>query len=134
MLKITMNHILINFKYFGCHMSTKVHFLHGHSGKFSEKFVSYSEKHQERCRQDLSKVKNRYQGRYDEYMMPDYHWSIAWECPKDLYARKFQKRKKISFLLANKSKKMFQNCYFSIFIVPTISRKLHVALKFYIYS
>ena len=57
-------------------MSIKLHYLHNHLEHFPENLDDVSDEQGERFHQDISEMKSRYQGRWDQGMMADYCWCI----------------------------------------------------------
>ena len=68
--------LLSSFEDIGAKMSIKVHFLHSYLDRFPENLGTLSDKQGERFHQDVKEMEERYQGRWDAVMLPDYCWSI----------------------------------------------------------
>lgn len=83
-----------SYKALGCRMSLKIHYLHSHLDFFRSNLGDYSEEHGERFHQDMQRMEERYQGRWDEAMMGDYVWGLVRD---DSSVHKRQKRSKINF-------------------------------------
>ena len=66
----------------GVNMSIIVHFLFSHLERFPDNLGDYSEEQGERFHQDIKTMEERYQGRWDQHMMPDYCWNLLRDCPK----------------------------------------------------
>jgi hypothetical protein len=79
--KESVRNILDKFKLLGCNMSLKLNFLASHLDYFPPNLGAVSEEQAERFHQDLKDVEQRYQGRWDVYMMADYCWSVARDDP-----------------------------------------------------
>ena len=88
-----VNRLLESFHKLGCNMSIKVHFLHSHLDKFPINLGDVSDEQGERFHQDIKRMEELYQGRYDRNMMADYCWSLKRDCLDVQYARKSHKRK-----------------------------------------
>ena len=84
--------LLLNFKNLGSNISIKVHFLHSHLDRFPENCGDVSDEQGERFHQDIKKMEERYQGRWDTHMMADYCWSLQRDCQGLLHNRKSRKR------------------------------------------
>ena len=67
-----VNDILSHLKHVGCNMSIKLYYLNSHLDRFHETLGDYSEEQGERFHQDIRTMEERYQGRWDIHMMPDY--------------------------------------------------------------
>ena len=63
--------MLQKYQNLGCNMSLKVHFLNSHLDYFPENLGAVSEEMGERFHQDIQKMENRYQGRWNTSMMAD---------------------------------------------------------------
>ena len=85
--------MLNNFNQHGCNMSIKIHYLHSHLERFPENLGDLSEEQGERFHQDIKTMKERYQGRWNIYMIAAYCWSLQRDCPFQSHARKSYKRK-----------------------------------------
>ena len=88
-----VNRMPLAFRDFGCNMNIKLHFLNSHLDQFPDNLGAVSDEQREQFHQDLKIMEERYQGRWDKSMMPDYCWSIKRNCPDEVYKRKSDKRK-----------------------------------------
>ena len=67
-----MDVMLQNFQAFGARMSIKLYYLFSHLDYFPENPGDVSEEQGERLHQDIRTMEERYQGRWDSYMMADH--------------------------------------------------------------
>ena len=74
-------------------MSIKVNFLHCLEDKFLGDCSDVSDEQEERFQQDIKKIEERYQGRWDKRMMVDYWWSIKRDLNNAKHDRQPRKRK-----------------------------------------
>ena len=88
-----VGNMLSAFRYLGCKMSIKVHFLFSHLDKFPDNLGAVNDEQGERFHQDLMAVEEPYQGRGDRHMLADYCWSIKRDCLAMVFKRKNHKRK-----------------------------------------
>ena len=88
-----VNRLLESFHKLGCIMSIKVHFLHSHLDKFPINLGDVSDEQGERFHQDIKRMEELYQGRYDRNMMADHCWSLKRDCLNVQHAKKSHKRK-----------------------------------------
>lgn len=93
--------MLQNYQELGCLMSYKLHFLHSHLDYFPQNLGDYSEEQGERFHQDIKKMEQRYQGRWDINMLADYCWMLKRESVEKGKTRKenplhrsFEKKRK----------------------------------------
>lgn len=84
--------MLNKFKYLGCLMSLKVHFLNSHLDYFPDNLGDVSEEQGERFHQDIKLMEKRYQGRWNSNMMGDYCWSLHREVQQATHRRKSNTR------------------------------------------
>ena len=84
--------MLTNFQDLGTRMSTKIHCLFSHLGRFPENFGEVSEEQGERFHQTIKNMEMRYQGRWDSRMMSDYCWNLMRDSTQQDYKRKSYKR------------------------------------------
>ncbi|CAH2989105.1 unnamed protein product [Chilo suppressalis] len=63
----------------GCRMSLKIHFLHFHFSFFPSNLGVVSDEQGERFHQDVKKLEERFQGRWDTTMLGDYCWRLKRE-------------------------------------------------------
>jgi len=80
------------YKALGSRMSVKIHFLNLYFCHFSANLGVFSEEQGERFHQDISEMKTRYQGRWNETMMADYCWCLKRHNPTASHNRKLRKR------------------------------------------
>ena len=85
--------LLESFHKLGCNMSIKVHLLHSHLDKFPINLGDVSDEQGERFHQDIKRMEELYQGRYDRNMIADYCWSLKRDCVDVQYTIKSHKRK-----------------------------------------
>lgn len=72
----------------GCNISLNFHFLHSQLSFLSKNMGSVSDEHGKRFRPDISKIEERYQGRWEPTMNTDNCWSLARNTPEFRYNRK----------------------------------------------
>ena len=68
--------LLLSLRGLGCRISIKLHYLLSHLDKFPDNLGDVSEEQGDRFHQDIKVMEDRYQGRWDSYMMSDYCWSL----------------------------------------------------------
>jgi len=68
-------------------MSIKVHYLHSHLDRFPENLGDFSEEQGESFHQNLKIMEDRYQGRWDAYMIADYYWNLQSDCTNKTHSR-----------------------------------------------
>ena len=83
-----------SFKKLKCNMSLKVHFLHSHLSFFPENAAEVSDEHGERFHQDISKMENRYKGKWSPAMLADFCWTLQRDRPDTVYKRMSKYSKK----------------------------------------
>ena len=83
--------LLDSFHALGCNMSINVHFLKSHLNEFLANIGDVNYEHGERFHQDIKVMEERYQGRWNTYMMADYCWSIRRECVDLKHSRRSRK-------------------------------------------
>ena len=79
--------LLDSYQRLGCRMSLKIHFLHSHSEYSPENLEAVSDGQGERFHQDIQKIEQWYQGKWDPRMMGDYCWFLVRESDRH-YKRK----------------------------------------------
>ena len=84
--------LLKNLRDLGANMSIKVHFLQSHLDRFPENCGDVSDEQGERFHQDLKKMEERYQGRWDAHMIADYCWGLQRDDQNIKHSRKSRKR------------------------------------------
>lgn len=85
--KDLVDNLLQCYERLGCNMSLKIHFLHSHLDFFPENCGAVSDEHGERFHQEISKMEQRYQGKWSESMLADYCWTLIRESPATEYKR-----------------------------------------------
>ena len=85
--------MLSNFNKLGCNLNIEVYFLHSHLDRFPDNLGDLSEEQGERFHQDMKIMEERYQGRWNVYMMADYYCSVQRDCPGRSHSRKSYKRR-----------------------------------------
>ena len=83
-----VNEMFNSFKFFGCNMSIKVHYLHSHLDHFPENIRDTSEEQGERFHKGMEE---HYQGRSDMHTLANYCWSLKRDCCK-MHSRMPRKR------------------------------------------
>lgn len=83
-----VGNMLEKFRFLGCSMSVKIHFLHSHLDFFPENLGAVSEEQGERFHQDVRDMERKYQGRWDKNMLADYCWMLARDKPEAKHKRK----------------------------------------------
>ena len=83
--------LLDSFHALGCNMSINVHFLKSHLNEFLANIGDVNYEHGERFHQDIKVMEERYQGRWNTYMMADCCWSIRRECVDLKHSRRSRK-------------------------------------------
>lgn len=71
--------LLKKYQTMGCRMSLKIHFLHSHFDFFPPNLGMVSDEQGERFHQDLKRIEERYQGRWNAKMLADYCWFVIQE-------------------------------------------------------
>lgn len=74
-----VNDMLQAYEKMGCRMSLKMHFLHSHFSFFPPNLGAVSDEQGERFHQDVKKLEERYQGRWNTTMLGDYCWRLKRE-------------------------------------------------------
>lgn len=74
-----VNDMLKAYEKLGCRMSLKIHFLHSHFSFFPSNLGAVSDEQGERFHQDVKKLEERFQGRWDTTMLGDYCWHLKRE-------------------------------------------------------
>ena len=74
-------------------MRIKLHFLYSHLDCFHKNLGDLSDEQGKRFHQDSSKMKVRFQGRWDAAMQADYCWSIKRDDAFAFHSRRSLKRK-----------------------------------------
>ncbi|KAL0829765.1 hypothetical protein ABMA28_003252 [Loxostege sticticalis] len=74
-----VNNMLRAYEKLGCRMSLKIHFLHSHFSFFPSNLGAVSDEQGERFHQDIKKLEERFQGRWDTNMLGDYCWRLKRE-------------------------------------------------------
>lgn len=77
--ELLVNNLLHAYKEMGCRMSLKIHFLHSHFSFFPSNLGAVSDEQGERFHQDVKKLEERYQGRWNAAMLGDYCWGLKRE-------------------------------------------------------
>ncbi|CAH1647380.1 unnamed protein product [Spodoptera littoralis] len=77
--KKLVDDMLEAYKKLGCRMSLKIHFLHSHFSFFPSNLDAASDEQGERFHQDVKKLEERFQGRWDTTMLGDYCWRLKRE-------------------------------------------------------
>ncbi|CAH1640346.1 unnamed protein product [Spodoptera littoralis] len=77
--KKLVDDMLEAYKKLGCRMSLKIHFLHSHFSFFPSNLGTASDEQGERFHQDVQKLEERFQGRWDTTMLGDYCWRLKQE-------------------------------------------------------
>uniref|UniRef100_A0AAV2M7A1 Uncharacterized protein n=1 Tax=Knipowitschia caucasica TaxID=637954 RepID=A0AAV2M7A1_KNICA len=90
---ILISKMIKAFQKLACLMSIKVHFLFSHMEKFPENLGAMSDEQGERFHQDMRKMEERYQGRWDAVMTADYCWSLKRDNPATAHTRESKKRR-----------------------------------------
>ena len=85
--KDIVDELLLSLRGLGCRISIKLHYLHSHLDKFPDNLGDVSEEQGERYHQDIKVMEDRYQGRWNSYMMSDYCWSLMRANPDALHKR-----------------------------------------------
>ena len=83
--------MLQNFQALGARISIKLHYLFSHIDYFLENLGDVSEELGERFHEDIRTMVERYQGRWDSYMMADYCWTLIHDCTEQSHRRKSYK-------------------------------------------
>ena len=91
--KEIVNKMFGNFRILGINMSIKVPFLPSHLDRILENVGDVSDEQDEQFDQDIKTMEERYQGRWDIKMIPDYCWNLKRDVPDSKHSRKSQKRK-----------------------------------------
>ena len=68
-----------NYYHMGCNMSYKLHLIDSHIDEMAPNCGDYSDEMGERFHQDIMSIEERYQGRYNEWMLSDYCWFLKRE-------------------------------------------------------
>ena len=69
-------------------MSIKLHYLFSHLDYFPANLGDVGEEQGKRFHRDIKVMVERYQGRWDTYMMSDYCWTLIRDCAGQSYRRK----------------------------------------------
>lgn len=77
--ELLVNDLLKAYKNMGCRMSLKIHFLHSHFSFFPSNLGDVSDEQGERFHQDVKRLEERFQGRWDAAMLGDYCWRLKRE-------------------------------------------------------
>ena len=85
--KDLVKNLLLCYERLGCNMSLKLHFLHSHLDFFPENCGSLSNELGERFHQEISRMEERYHGKWRESMLADYCWTLIRESPATEYKR-----------------------------------------------
>ena len=75
----------------GCWMSLKIHFLHSLLNFFPPNVGAVCDEHGERFHQDITKMENIYQGKWNPGMMGDFCWMLLRDIPEAKYTRSSKK-------------------------------------------
>ena len=84
--------MIARLKTMGANMSIKLHYRHNHLDRFPNNLGDFSEEHGERFHQDMKLIEDRYQGRWNRYMMAEYCWTIQSDSPACKHKRKSYKK------------------------------------------
>lgn len=68
-----------NYYLMGCNMSYKLHLIDAHMDVMPPNCGDYSDEMGERFHQDIMSIEDRYQGRYNKWMLSDYCWFLRRE-------------------------------------------------------
>ena len=68
--------MLNSFKFLGCNVIIKVHYLFSHLTNFPENLGDSNAEQDKRFHQDIETMEERYQGRWNMHTMADYFWSL----------------------------------------------------------
>lgn len=79
--ELLVQNLLKAYKAMGCRMSLKIHFLHSHFAFFPENLGAVSDEQGERFHQDVKRLEERFQGRWNAAMLGDYCWRLQKEDP-----------------------------------------------------
>ena len=77
--------LLKSYEDMGCRMSLKIHFLHSHLNFFPPNLGAVSDEHGERFHQDITKMENNYQGKWNPGMMGDFCWMLLCDILGKIY-------------------------------------------------
>ena len=70
-----------------------MHFLHSHLNNFFENYGDVNDKQGKKFHRDIKLMEERYQGRWDKRMMPDYCWGLKRDKPYNHLSEKSRERK-----------------------------------------
>ena len=83
--------LLKSYEDMGCRMSLTIHFVHSHLNFFPPNLGAVSDDHEERFHQDITKMENNYQGKWNPGMMGDFCWMLLRDIPEARYTRSSKK-------------------------------------------
>ena len=78
----------------GCNMSLKIHMLRSHLDFFPDNCSMVSDDHGERFHQPIAVMEKRYEGKWSNFMLADYCWTLARNAPERLHKRQAKRSRK----------------------------------------
>ena len=94
---LTLYHKLgcnMSLKILGCNMSLKIHMLRSHLDFFPDNCSMVSDDHGERFHQPIAVMEKRYEGKWSNFMLADYCWTLARNAPERLHKRQAKRSRK----------------------------------------
>ena len=123
-------------------MSLKINFLHSHLNFFPPNLGAVSDEHGERFHQDITKMKNNYQGKWNPGMMGDFCWMLLRDILEANYTRSSKKRRTLltacgtmnCVIVSSKYIDSISVLYLSCFICYKLLQLLKYAHIFSVYT